>query len=492
MCQNAIAFIARRELFPRRSFGGDLDVDHAERRDEAVTVTVGVEERLRVQVGGVPGAVGAEHRDPADVRPGVGDRIPAGDAGLTVRGRDEVVDAPAQPVVGGVAQDLLDGIRYPGHGAVVVHQDHHVAHVLREQSELLLGRGDPLCHLDPIGDVTPGEDDGPGPDLGGPDVVVAEVPENLALMGDGVQDHRLAGLRAARVLLQQLGMEDLPADDLFLGEAEVLARGAVDGAVDQVDHPAVLPHGFEKHLRVQRRVAAGPDQRAGLVGGVESCGDDGVVVERPNAPSAAAVGSGLRDDAEMRRRAGECPCRLELGCRVGLHRLQKLCGIAAVERPLRELPCHGCEPRRRRISGVDVQQSRGGLVDGGEIAARVHRDHADVQFVEESPELRKLVVCQRFAGGARKRPARGAFGLVGHLALLADRGKSRWVAVVTIVVRERQTARLRQRKNALKCFLPSGDPSGNGYPDQCAVVVELSDFGSAPELVDEVVEGPVR
>ena len=185
----------------------------------------------------------------------------------------------------------------------------------------------------------------------------------------------------------------------------------------------VVPNRLENHLRIEHRVTAGPDQSAGLTGRVDGRCDHGVVVERPDPAVDPEVGRGFGHHPQMGRRTGEAPGGLESGRRITIRRLQQARDLAAVQRPCCQIVDDGREPCRGEGPGVDVQQFGGGSVDGGEIGARVHQDHADVQFIEEVPEERELAVGHRFAGGARQQHAQASLGLVAHVALLPNQGK---------------------------------------------------------------------
>ena len=175
-------------------------------------------------------------------------------------GHREVGEVPVGPVNRGRAEGLLDGLRHPRDDALVGQAEYDVADVLRQQPELLLRGRDPGRRVDPLGDITPGDDDQSRPDAGRADVVVPLLAGELRLVRVGVENHRFAGRRHPRVDVHQTLVDHALADEPVPTGAEKCATGRVDVSVNQIDHASVAPDGLENDLRIEHRVGGGADQ----------------------------------------------------------------------------------------------------------------------------------------------------------------------------------------------------------------------------------------
>ena len=126
----------------------------------------------------------------------------------------------------------------------------HVADVLGQQPESLLGRGDALHTFHPLGDVTPRHGDEVAAHVVPADVVMLWAGQDLVVIEDLVDDDRLVCFDTMGVPAQQSGEPEIRhrlqrrvSDQRVSRQPQVLTGCAVDIAVDEVgDLPAGIPH----------------------------------------------------------------------------------------------------------------------------------------------------------------------------------------------------------------------------------------------------------
>lgn len=126
--------------------------------------------------------------------------------------------------------------------------------------------GEELRRPEPVGHVAPGQGDRRRGSPGGAKVIAPGLLENLVVVGQIVDDHRIAGLETVHVPGEQPGLDDARrhrdktvAEQVFPEQAQVVAGRLVQLAVDEVgDAAGGVPRRLHQHLGVKQRVDTGP------------------------------------------------------------------------------------------------------------------------------------------------------------------------------------------------------------------------------------------
>ena len=113
--------------------------------------------------------------------------------------------------------------------------------------------------MDPVGDIAPREDEGRWRRTGGSQVIAAGVDQDFVVVGEVIENHRLAGIQTPNVIGEQRvpdawhGLHH-PATDQFLARhTEVVTRCLVDVTVEEIDDLAGgIPRRFQAHLRIKQ------------------------------------------------------------------------------------------------------------------------------------------------------------------------------------------------------------------------------------------------
>ena len=385
----AVLGVAFGDLGQGQFLGRHLLVDDPERRNGAVGSAVGLVEALDVQMNPVRHTVGAPHPGPALVPAVEIDRRQGGAEVGAVLGRDEFLGANPDPVAGRSAEGFGDRPGYPA-DRLVADAHHYVGHVVCQQPEPLLRQRDAGGQLRPLGDVAPGQADEILAGLGGADVVVAQIAEQFAVVGDSIEDYRLAGVGAVDEGVHQPGFgepgerfDQAVPDQFRARQSEVTTGGAVDFAVHQIDDRALGTDRLHQYLWVEHRVGTDPQQVAHLACGLDRLRQSRVVVEHPHLAVEPVPGSNFADDPQMGGGVGELPGGLQFGVPTEPQPAQFGERLRRIARPAGQ-PVDGlAELRSGGVAGRDSQNRRGRHVDVGEVMSGVHRDQADVQLVEQ-------------------------------------------------------------------------------------------------------------
>ena len=140
-----------------------------------------------------------------------------------------------------------------------------IAGVLGQQAVFHFGLRDTPGSVETLGDVAEGEADQIDTGTNDADVEAAILAEHRIEQFEVVEDHRLSGVHAVDVLLEQLrthqsrlGLYKALADDVSFLRPAVGTEGAVCAAVHEVDRPtAGIADRLQQRLRIEHAVDSG-------------------------------------------------------------------------------------------------------------------------------------------------------------------------------------------------------------------------------------------